>query len=79
MLYAANQDKPGDFERSSQSYTRWDLGGEYRIPMATGSEVIVFAELNNIGDEQIRLSTSFLRDIAPEAGRSAELGLRYLF
>ena len=78
VLYASNQDKPGDFERSSQSYTRWDLGGEYRIPVRS-SELIVFAELNNIGDEQIRLSTSFLRDIAPEAGRSAELGLRYFF
>jgi iron complex outermembrane receptor protein len=79
VLFAGDQDKPGDFERSSQSYTRWDLGGEYRLPVGSGSEFIVFAELNNIGDEQIRLSTSFLRDIAPEAGRSAEVGVRYLF
>ena len=79
VLYAGDQDKPGDFERSSASYTRWDMGGEYRLAIGNGSELIVFAELNNIGDEEIRLSTSFLRDIAPEAGRSAELGLRYLF
>ena len=79
MLFAGDQDKPGDFERSSQSYTRWDLGGEYRLTVGSGSEFIVFAELNNIGDEQIRLSTSFLRDIAPEAGRSAKVGVRYLF
>jgi len=79
LLYAGDQDKPGDFERSSASYTRWDMGGEYRLAIGNGSELIVFAELNNIGDEEIRLSTSFLRDIAPEAGRSAELGLRYLF
>ncbi len=78
VLHAGDQDKPGDFERSSQSYTRWDLGGEYQIPVGS-SELIVFVELDNIGDEQIRLSTSFLRDIAPEAGRSAEVGLRYLF
>ena len=26
-------------------------------------------EFNNITDEEIRLSTSFLRDVAPEAGR----------
>lgn len=78
VLHAGDQDKPGDFERSSQGYTRWDLGGEYQIPVGS-SELIVFVELDNIGDEQIRLSTSFLRDIAPEAGRSAEVGLRYLF
>tara|TARA_R110001599_G_scaffold353459_1_gene592332 strand:+ start:25250 stop:27277 length:2028 start_codon:yes stop_codon:yes gene_type:complete len=78
VLRASAQNKPGDYERSSQSYTRWDLGGEYQIPTGDG-ELLVFFQLDNIGNEQIRLSTSFLRDIAPEAGRSAELGVRYLF
>jgi iron complex outermembrane receptor protein len=76
--YAADQDKPGDFERSTQCYTRWDLGGEYRLPLA-GNELIAFFEVENIGNEQIRLSTSFLRDVAPESGVSVLAGLRYLF
>jgi iron complex outermembrane recepter protein len=78
VLYASDQDKPGDFERSTQSYTKWDVGGEYRIPM-NQNELIVFFEVENIGNEQIRLSTSFLRDIAPESGISAEVGIRFLF
>ena len=39
----------------------------------------LFLALNNITDEEIRLSTSFLRDIAPEAGFSVEAGIRWLF
>ncbi len=80
LQYADDQDKPGDFERSTQSYTRWDVGGEYRIPVGgNGSELIAFLEVENIGNEQIRLSTSFLRDVAPESGISVAAGLRYLF
>ena len=64
--------------RDTQSYTRWDIGGEYRLPM-NSNELIVFFEVQNIGDEEIRLSTSFLRDVAPESGVSVAAGLRYLF
>jgi len=78
VLHAGDQDNPGNFERSTQSYTRWDMGGEYRIPM-NSNELIVFFEVENIGNEQIRLSTSFLRDIAPESGLSLEAGVRFLF
>ncbi|MFT6957457.1 MAG: iron complex outermembrane receptor protein, partial [Halieaceae bacterium] len=39
----------------------------------------LFLKLKNISDEEIRLSTSFLRDIAPEAGRSIEAGVRFNF
>ena len=78
VLYAGDQDKPGDFERSSESYTRWDMGGEYQMGLG-GNELILFVEVENILDEQIRLSTSFLRDIAPESGVSVTAGLRFLF
>ena len=43
------------------------------------TELLLFTKLKNIGDEEIRLSTSFLRNYAPESGRSLELGLRLLF
>ena len=32
-----------------------------------------------LGDEEIRLSTSYLRGFAPEAGRSVETGFRFSF
>ena len=38
------------------------------------------ADQTRAGDnEEIRLSTSFLRDVAPEPGRSIEAGVRFVF
>jgi iron complex outermembrane recepter protein len=79
MLEAADQDRPGDNEDSTDGYTRWDAGAEYRLAHRDGGEWVVFVSLNNITDEQIRLSTSFLREVAPEAGRGVEGGVRFLF
>lgn len=78
LVGADEQDKPGDNEATTDDYTRWDLGGEYRVAL-NRSELLLSLEFKNIGDEEIRLSTSFLRDVAPEAGRSVVAALRYTF
>ena len=79
VLSAADQDNPGDFETETDGYTRWDLGADYRFRFAGDRELLVFAKWKNIGDEEIRLSTSFLRNYAPQAGESIEAGLRFYF
>ena len=78
VVDADEQDKPGANEEPTDGYTKWDAGADYRLPVG-GSEMTLFLALNNITDEEIRLSTSFLRDIAPEAGFSVEAGIRWLF
>jgi iron complex outermembrane receptor protein len=78
VLDAADQDRPGDNEEPTDGYTRWDFGGEYRLPF-NDSELVAFVNFRNVTDEEIRLSTSFLRDVAPEAGRSIEAGIRFSF
>ncbi len=79
MLVAADeQDKPGVNEAPTRSYSRWDLGGEYRVAMAR-AELLLSLQVKNLADEEIRASTSFLRDVAPEAGRSVVVGIRYSF
>jgi iron complex outermembrane receptor protein len=79
VLAADDQDRPGDNESETNSYTRWDTGVEYRQAFGGNSTLVLFANLNNISDEEIRLSTSFLRDFAPEAGRSLAGGFRIEF
>ncbi|PLW69206.1 TonB-dependent receptor [Pseudohalioglobus lutimaris] len=78
VVDAADQDRAGANAEETDGYTRWDMGLDYRLPIAAG-ELVAFVNLNNISDEEIRLSTSFLRDVAPEGGRSIEAGLRYSF
>ena len=79
VLKAASQDRAGAFEEATSGYTRWDAGAEYRIGLKGAADLLLFARFKNIGDEEIRLSTSFLRDLAPEAGRSLETGIRFSF
>lgn len=78
VLDAAEQDRPGANESETAAYTRWDAGADYRLD-AFGQGFELFVTLNNITDEEIRLSTSFLRDVAPEQGFGMEAGLRVNF
>ena len=77
--HVADQDKPGDFETETAGFTRWDAGFDHRWRLDPMKELSVFLKWKNIGNEEIRLSTSFLRNFAPEAGESIELGVRYSF
>ena len=78
MLDADEQDKPGANEEPTDGYTKWDIGADYRLATGAG-DMNLFIAFNNITDEEIRLSTSFLRDVAPEAGFSVEAGVRWMF
>ena len=40
---------------------------------------MIFIKGRNLANEEIRLSTSYLRGFAPEAGRSVEAGVRYRY
>ena len=79
VLWAADQDAPGRFETATKGYTRVDAGFDYSWELAAEQELHLFVKLQNISDAEIRESTSFLRNFAPQAGRSLEAGLRYSF
>ena len=79
VVIASDQDEPGINEVESDGYTRWDAGIDILLNAGTLPPIELFLKLKNISDEEIRLSTSFLRDIAPEAGRSIEAGVRFNF
>jgi len=79
VLNASDQQDSGNFETETDGYTRWDIGADYRFSMTDDSDLLVFMKWKNIGAEEIRLSTSFLRNYAPEAGESIEAGIRFTF
>ncbi|MGB1438413.1 MAG: TonB-dependent receptor, partial [Luminiphilus sp.] len=78
LTAADSQDRPGENEEVTASWTRWDVGGEWRLQFSD-MQLTLSAALNNIRDEEIRLSTSVLREYAPEPGRSFNLGVRMEF
>ena len=75
---ASAQDRAGACEEETDGYTRMDLTTRYNFKLG-GNDAVLFASARNLLDEEIRNSTSLLRDYAPEQGRSVEAGVRFLF
>ncbi|NHN39259.1 TonB-dependent receptor [Pseudomaricurvus alcaniphilus] len=71
---ASRQDHPGDNELPTAGWTRVDAHLTWHL-----QEITVFANAGNLLDEDIRNASSYLRDVAPEAGRNLTLGARYRF
>lgn len=78
LVRAAKQSHPGFNEETTAGYTRLEAQLNYRIDLQA-SELLLFMRGNNLLDKDIRNASSFLREIAPEAGRSISVGARYSF
>jgi len=70
------QTHAGDNDTPTSGYMLLSLGTQYQILDVHGADVMVFAKANNLLNENIRNSTSYLRNFAPEPGRGAEIGFR---
>ena len=78
LTAADKQDRTGDNEEATDSWVRWDIGGQWQFDFSD-SLITLSAAVRNIRDEEIRLSTSVLREYAPEPGRSFNVGVRMEF
>jgi iron complex outermembrane receptor protein len=70
------QTHSGDNDTATDGYLLLSLGTQYQVLDLRGADVMVFAKANNLLNENIRNSTSYLRNFAPEPGRGAEIGFR---
>jgi len=73
---AERQTNPGAFETQTAGYFLLNVGAQYTIDTYKDAELMVFAKGNNLLNENIRNSTSYLRNFAPGAGRGAQIGFR---
>ncbi len=76
---AESQDNSGLNETETAGYWLLDLSANYRLNITDHAEMLLFVKANNLLDSEIRNSVSYLRNIAPEAGRGAEMGIRIEF
>jgi iron complex outermembrane receptor protein len=74
-FYYDAQDKVATFEPPTDSFTLVDVDTSYRLPVGAAS-VFIFLRGTNLLDEDARLHTSQLKDIAPLPGRALHVGLR---
>ena len=73
------QNDAGENQSNTPGYLLLNLGAQYQLATFHQSEVQLFATGKNMLNENIRNSTSYLRNFAPDPGRSAEIGIRIIY
>ena len=76
VLRAAAQDRIGPLETTTAGYTRLDAELSHTWKTGALGSTTLFVQGRNLTNEEIRLSTSFVKDVVPMAGRSVFAGVR---
>lgn len=79
VLRALEQDRVAALETPVSGYTRVDAEIAYTWRWGPQGQLTAFVQGRNLTDDEIRLSTSFVRDRVPMPGRSVYAGLRGRF
>ncbi|WP_371193682.1 TonB-dependent receptor [Glaciecola sp. SC05] len=78
IMRVMRQSDIAEFESATDGYTMIDANISY-FTSIQGYDLEIFAKGRNLGDEEARVHTSFLRDLAPLPGRSVLFGVRATF
>ena len=74
-----DQDEIAPFEEETAGYMLMNADVTWRFVGPSGIELELFANASNLGDEEARKHTSFVKDVAPLPGRNYALGIRSRF
>ncbi len=74
----SDQDNVAILETETDGYNWLDANINYRIPLDT-VELTLFVIAENLTDEEARVHSSFLKDLAPRPGRNFRAGIRGAF
>lgn len=78
-IHAFSVTRLAPLETPTPGYTRVDAELAWLLESAKGRRLTVFLQGSNLLDEDIRVHSSYLKDVAPQMGRSFTLGLRAEF
>lgn len=74
----ADQDNVAELETETEGYNWIDASVNYRISLGK-TDLTLFVKGENLGDEEARVHSSFLKSEAPRPGRNFKVGLRGSF
>ena len=75
-IHARDHDRVADYETATPGYDLVNAELSWLLPLDSGTDWQLFLKGQNLLDEDIRNSTSYLKDQAPQIGRNFLLGLR---
>ena len=75
--HVGEQDRVADFELPTDSYTTFD--GYVGWSPSDDDGLLLYAEVRNATDEEVREHASFLKDLTPQPGRNIRIGAAYQF
>jgi iron complex outermembrane receptor protein len=78
-INASSHTRIAEYETPTPGYDLLNADLSWMLPLDSASEWEVYVKAHNLLDEDIRNSTSFLKDQAPQIGRNFILGLRAYF
>jgi len=78
-VHASSHNRIADYETPTPGYDLLNADVTYLLPTKGRTEWEAFLKGHNLLDEDIRNSTSFLKDQAPQIGRNFTLGVRAYF
>jgi iron complex outermembrane receptor protein len=73
------QDDIAPYETETAGYLSMNADVRWRLVGVMGVELELFLNASNLGDEEARKHTSFVKDVAPLPGRNYALGIRSRF
>ncbi|WP_102797698.1 TonB-dependent receptor domain-containing protein [Bowmanella denitrificans] len=74
----SKQDKYADYETATDGYTLVSASVNYYLPTDL-ADITLFLKGDNLTDEEARVHSSFLKDVAPLPGRSVRFGVKGRF
>ncbi len=76
VIRAMRQTRVSELEDETAAYTVVNVESSYRIKQSKSIAYTVFVQGKNLLDSEIRMHTSYLKEVAPLPGRALVLGLR---
>jgi len=70
------QEYPGENETDTPGWVLMNVGVTYEAKSFADSQLLFYLKGNNLLDQDIRNSTSYLKNFAPEPGRGVQLGFQ---
>ncbi|HET6566283.1 MAG TPA: TonB-dependent receptor, partial [Xanthomonadales bacterium] len=78
-IHAGSHTRVADYETITPGYDLLNADLSYLLPVDASTEWELFLQAHNLLDEDIRNSSSFLKDQAPQIGRNFIVGVRAYF